>query len=64
MNRGDLEQHFLEVYELFERLDAASTELDNDTKICMLLRSFPPSFGNLVTALVDSRLDDDISMDV
>lgn len=61
--RGDLEQHLLEVDELFERLDSAGTELDKDTKICMLLRSLPPSFDNLVTAL-DSRSDDDISMDV
>lgn len=62
-DRGDLEQHLHEVDEHFDRLDAAGTELDKDTKICMLLRSLPPSFDNLVIAL-DSRSDDDISMDV
>ena len=61
--RGDLEQHLREVDELFDRLDDAGTELDIDTKICMLWQSLPPSFDNLVTAL-DSRSDDDISMDV
>lgn len=60
--QGDLEQHLLEIDDLFDRLSAAGTELDKDTKICMLLRSLPPSFDVLVTAL-DSRSDDDISID-
>lgn len=59
---GDLEQHLLEIDDLFDRLSAAGTELDKDTQICMLLRSLPPSFDGLVTAL-DSRSDDDISID-
>lgn len=61
--RGDLEHHLLEIDELFDRLDAAGTTLDSDTKICLLLRSLPPSFDGLVTAL-DSRSGDDISLDV
>lgn len=34
--------------------------LDKDTKICMILRSLPPSLDVIVTAL-DNRADDDIS---
>lgn len=60
---GNLERHLSEVDELIDRLDAAGTELDKDTKICMLLRSLPPSFDAIVSAL-DGRSDDDISMDV
>lgn len=61
--RGDLEQHLFEVDDLFDRLDAAGTTLDADTKICLLLRSLPPSFDGLVTAL-DSRSQDDITLEV
>lgn len=61
--QGDLEKHLLEIDDLFDRLSAAGTELDKDTQICLLLRSLPPSFDGLVTAL-DSRSDDDISIDV
>ncbi|KXJ81929.1 hypothetical protein RP20_CCG016837 [Aedes albopictus] len=60
---SDVEEHLREFDDLFDRLDAAGTTLDKDTKICMLLRSLPPSFDGLVTAL-DSRADDDISLDV
>ena len=60
---GDLEQHLSEMDELFDRLDAAGTRLDADTKICMLLRSLPPSFDGIVSVL-DSRADDEISMDI
>lgn len=59
---GNVEQHLMEIDDLFDRLDAAGTELDKDTKICMLLRSLPASFDHLVSAL-DSRSDDDISID-
>lgn len=58
--RGNLEEHLRELDELFDRLDAAGTELDKDTKICMILRSLPPSLDVIVTAL-DNRADDDIS---
>lgn len=61
--RGNLEEHLREIDELFDRLDAAGTELDKDTKVCMLLRSLPPSFDGIVAAL-DSREDDDISLDI
>lgn len=61
--RGNLEEHLRELDELFDRLDAAGTELDKDTKICMILRSLPPSFDGIVTAL-DNRADDDISVDI
>lgn len=61
--RGNLEEHLREIDDLFDRLDAAGTELDKDTKVCMLLRSLPPSFDGIVAAL-DSREDDDISLDI
>lgn len=60
---GNIENHLREFDDLFDRLDAAGTTLDKDTKICMLLRSLPVSYDGLVTAL-DSRSDDDISLDV
>lgn len=60
---GNLEQHLMDIDDLFDRLDAAGTVLDTDTKICMMLRSLPSSFDHLVSAL-DSRSDDDISIDV
>lgn len=59
----NVEKHLREFDELFDGLDAAGTTLDKDTKICMLLRSLPPSYDGLVTTL-DSRSDDDISLDV
>ncbi|XP_053691472.1 uncharacterized protein LOC128739988 [Sabethes cyaneus] len=61
--RGDLEKHLSVVDELFDRLDAAGMALDKDTKICMVLRSLPPSYDGVVFAL-DNRSDDDISLDV
>nr|XP_029712501.1 uncharacterized protein LOC115257203 [Aedes albopictus] len=60
---GDLEQHLMTIDETLDRLTAAGTDLDKDTQICMLLRSLPPSFDSIVSAL-DSRSDDDISLDV
>lgn len=57
---GDVEKHLYDMDQLFERLDAVDPKLD---KICMLLRSLPPSFDGLVLAL-DSRSDDDLSLDV
>lgn len=59
---GDVEHHLHDFDDLFDRLDAGGTTLDKDTKICTLLRSLPPSYDGLVTAL-DSRSDDDISLD-
>lgn len=62
VENGNIENHLREFDDLFDRLDAAGTTLDKDTKICMLLRSLPASYAGLVTAL-DSRSDDDISLD-
>lgn len=59
---GDVEKHLAVFDDLFDRLDGAGMNLDKDTKICMLLRSLPPSYDGLVTAL-DSRSDEDISLD-
>lgn len=60
---GDVEKHLAVFDDLFDRLDGAGMNLDKDTKVCMLLRSLPPSYDGLVTAL-DSRSDEDISLDV
>lgn len=59
----DIEKHLRVFDDLFDRLEAAGMKLDKDIKVCMLLRSLPPSYDGLVTAL-DSRSDDDISLDV
>lgn len=57
---GGLEEHLLlNMDDLFDRLDAVGTKLEKDVKICMHLRSLPPSFDGIVIAL-DSRSNDDL----
>lgn len=58
---GDVENHLLEVEELFDRLAIAGQELEESLKIAMILRSLPDSFGGLVTAL-EGRPDKDLTM--
>ncbi|XP_052895574.1 uncharacterized protein LOC128302755 [Anopheles moucheti] len=60
---GNIEDHIRSFDDLFDRLDAAGTKLDKDTKICMVLRSLPASYDGLVTAL-DVCSDVDISLEV
>lgn len=60
--RGDLEQHVLELDDLFDRLQEAGMDLASDVRVCMLLRSLPSSFDHLVAAL-DLQSDKDLTLD-
>ena len=60
--RGDLEQHVLELDELYDRLQEAGMDLAGDVRVCMLLRSLPSSFDHLVAAL-DLMSDKDLTLD-
>ena len=59
---GDLEQHVLELDELYDRLQEAGLDLASDVRVCMLLRSLPSSFDHLVAAL-DLMPDKDLTLD-
>lgn len=60
---GNVEQHLVELEELFDRLSCAGLELEVPLKVAMIYRSLPESFGSLVTAL-ESRPDGDQTIEL
>lgn len=60
---GDVEQHLVDLEELFDRLSCAGLELEVPLKIAMIYRSLPDSFMGLVTAM-ESRPDGDQTIEL
>ncbi|KXJ69374.1 hypothetical protein RP20_CCG027404 [Aedes albopictus] len=59
----DMEKHVHEMEEVFERLSVAGLKLDEKLQVALVLSSLPKTFNTLTTAL-ESRADDELTLDL
>lgn len=57
-----MEEHLVELEELFDRLASAGQKMETSLKVAMIYRSLPESYGGLVTAM-ESRPDADQTLE-
>lgn len=59
----DMEKHVNEMEDIFDRLSVAGLALDGQLQVALVLSSLPKTFNTLTTAL-ESRTDDELTLDV